>query len=163
MNLALHQTLSEEPGAHRPAENSLVETLAQVQTELKDLISALALLGIQRCSRCRRFFRSSESGALFDYGELVCFACVPAWWHSVSGTLSMIDREKLEAKLSSWLRKYHQAQVIRQEKDEVPSLSQCNFQMVVHCAECNGSGKLLEGERCRFCNGFGTVRVVIVG
>jgi len=36
------------------------------------------------------------------------------------------------------------------------------FQMVAKCLECAGSGKLMEGERCRFCTGLGTVRIVVV-
>jgi hypothetical protein len=161
MNAAIDRTLSSENTTSIPAEKSLVEAVAHIQNELNDLIGALGLLGIQRCSRCRRFFRSSDAGALFDCGELVCFECVPNWWHSVSGKLSVTDREKLEVKLSSWLRKYHQAQVIKQEKNEVPTTGNYEFETVVHCNECNGSGKLLEGERCRFCNGYGKVRIVI--
>ena len=35
------------------------------------------------------------------------------------------------------------------------------FQIVTTCVECHGSGKLLEGERCRFCNALGTVWIVV--
>ncbi len=35
------------------------------------------------------------------------------------------------------------------------------FQIVAKCVECAGSGKLMEGERCRFCNELGTVRIVV--
>ena len=78
----------------------------------------------------------------------------------MSGQISVHDREKLESKPASWLRKYHQAQV-KQDQDDGASSNNYGFQMVVHCTECNGSGKLLEGERCRFCNGLGTIRIVI--
>jgi hypothetical protein len=160
MNAIARELVSQEGKSHNPAQPT-TETVAQLRTELQEVIDALALLGIQRCSRCRRFFRSSEAGALFDYTEVVCYSCVPEWWKSVSGQISVHDREKLESKLASWLRKYHQAQVIKQDKDDSAGMYSYGFQMVVHCTECNGSGKLLEGERCRFCNGLGTIRVVI--
>jgi hypothetical protein len=160
MNAIARELVSQEGKSHNPAQPT-TETVAQLRTELQEVINALALLGIQRCCRCRRFFRSSEAGALFDYTEVVCYSCVPEWWKSVSGQISVHDREKLESKLASWLRKYHQAQVIKQDKDESAGVHRYGFQMVVHCTECNGSGKLLEGERCRFCNGLGTIRVGI--
>lgn len=160
MNAIAPELVSQEGKSHNPAQPT-TETVAQLRTELQEVIDALALLGIQRCCRCRRFFRSSEAGALFDYTEVVCYSCVPEWWRSLSGQISVHDREKLESKLASWLRKYHQAQVIKQDKDDTAGMHSYGFQMVVHCTECNGSGKLLEGERCRFCNGLGTIRVVI--
>jgi hypothetical protein len=160
MNAIARELSAHEGNSHNPAQ-ATTETVAQLRTEVQEVIKALALLGIQRCCCCRRFFRASETGALFDYGEVVCYSCVPDWWKSVSGQLSVHDREKLESKLASWLRKYHQAQVVKQDKDDRASMHQYGFQMVVHCTECNGSGKLLEGERCRFCSGVGTIRVVI--
>jgi DnaJ-class molecular chaperone len=42
-----------------------------------------------------------------------------------------------------------------------PDTSHAEFQIVAKCVECAGSGKLMEGERCRFCNGLGTVRIVV--
>ena len=162
MNAIARELVSKEGNSHNPAE-SPTETVAQLRTEMQEVINALTLLGIQRCTCCRRFFRSSEAGTLFDYGEVVCYSCIPEWWKSVSGQLSVHDRGKLESKLASWLRKYHQALVIKQDRNDSANANQCGFQMVVHCTECNGSGKLLEGERCRFCNGLGTIRVVIPG
>jgi hypothetical protein len=149
---------------HDPAEHSALDAVAHLEHELNDIVAALALLGVKRCSQCRQFFRSSEAGALFDCGQLICYACVPEWWQSSSAHLSVAQREKLEVKLSSWLRKHHGAQVVKQEigKDSDQMTSQ-PFQFVVQCTECGGSGKLLEGERCRFCNGFGTVRIVLPG
>ena len=50
------------------AEDSSFETLSHVEHDLNDIIAALALLGVKRCSQCRQFFRASEPGALFDQG-----------------------------------------------------------------------------------------------
>lgn len=82
-------------------ESPLSERLAQTQRDLHEVISALALLGIKRCSQCRQFFNSSDPGSLFGNGRLVCYSCVPEWWHSFSGQIDVAEREKLETKLSS--------------------------------------------------------------
>lgn len=149
---------------HDAAGDSLIEALARVEHDLNDLVGALALLGVKRCSQCRQFFRCADPGALFDCGQLICYGCVPEWWHSLSAQLSVAERVKLEGKLSSWLRKHHGAEVVKQQKGkESDEITSRQFQLVVQCTECAGSGKLLEGERCRFCNGFGTVRVVVPG
>jgi hypothetical protein len=142
------------------AEASLLETLAHVEHDLNDVIAALALLGVKRCSQCKQFFRSSEPGTLFDYGQLVCYECVPTWWPKLSAQLNVVDREKIEGKLSAWLRKYQRAEVVKQIPGKVPDTTTA-FQIVAKCLECSGSGKLMEGERCRFCNGLGTVRIVV--
>jgi len=148
-------------GRHAGAENSLLESVSRVQQDLNDLIGALALLGVKRCSQCRHFFRSAEPGTLFDCGSLVCYKCIPVWWPSFSTRLGVADREQAEGKLSSWLRKYHDAQVVKQTPTEAPDTSHVEFQMTAKCLECAGSGKLMESERCRFCNGAGTVRIVV--
>lgn len=155
-----------EPGrfenrrANGSIDASVPDKLAQAQRDLQDVIRALALLGIKRCSQCRQFFSTSDPGSLFGNGEPVCYSCIPEWWESFSHTLAISDRERLETKLSSWLRKYHGAQIVKEEKGKTPEVSPAEFQMVVHCGECGGSGKLLQGERCRFCNGFGTVWIL---
>lgn len=142
------------------SDTSISDNLAQAQRDLRDVIRALALLGIRRCSQCNQFFSTSDAGSLFGNGVLVCYSCLPEWWESFSRTVAISDRERLETKLSSWLRKYHGAQIVKEEKGQAPELSPSEFQIVVHCGECGGSGKLLQGERCRFCNGFGTVWIV---
>jgi len=144
-----------------PDSNPSPETLVQLEQDLKHVVDALALLGIRRCSHCRKFFRIADPGELFDYGELVCYACLPAWWTATSEQVSVVEREKLETKLSSWLRKYHNAEIVREDKTRASTATPYEFEVVVHCIECRGSGKVLEGERCRFCNGFGTVRVAV--
>jgi len=154
-----HETLRGN-GTTGAAEGSIFETIANLQRDLNAVTDALALLGVRRCSQCKQFFSSTEPGALFDCGQLVCYGCVPDWWTTVSAKLSVPQREKLEGKISSWLRKYHGAEVVKEDKNAKSEIAPHQFQIVVHCTECGGSGKILEGERCRFCNGFGTVRVV---
>lgn len=148
-------------GTHDQAASSLVETLSRVEHDLNDLIGALALLGVKRCSLCRQFFRCADPGALFDYGQLVCYGCIPNWWSSLSIRVGVKDRERTEGKLASWLRKYHRAEVVKETPGKVTDTSNAEFQIVAQCLECAGSGKLMEGERCRFCNGVGTVRIVV--
>ncbi len=147
---------------HDPVENPLFAILARVEHDLNDVIGALALLGVKRCSQCKQFFRSADPGALFDdCGQLVCYGCIPDWWPSLSMRLGVEERERIEGKLASWLRKYHRAEVIKVTPGSVLDTTNAEFQIAVKCLECSGSGKLMEGERCRFCNGLGTVRIVV--
>lgn len=150
-----------QAGPHDLAENSLFESVSRIEHDLNDLIGALALLGVKRCSQCRQFFRSAEPGALFEAGQIVCYKCIPDWWSSASRRLGVTDRERTEGKLASWLRKYHCAEVVKETPGKVPDTSNVEFQMIAKCLECSGSGKLMEGERCRFCNGAGTVRILV--
>jgi hypothetical protein len=143
------------------ADSSLFESVSRVEHDLNDLIRALALLGVTRCSQCRQFVRSAEPGALFDCGQFVCYGCVPGWWSSFSTRMAVTDRERTEGKLALWLRKYHRAEVVKETPGKVPDTGNIEFQMIAKCLECSGSGKLMEGERCRFCNGAGTVRIVV--
>jgi hypothetical protein len=148
-------------GPHDLADNPLFESVSRVENDLNDLIGALSLLGVKRCSQCRQFFRSAEPGALFDCGQIVCYKCIPDWWSSLSQHLGVTDRERTEGKLASWLRKYHGAEVVKETPDRVTDTGNIEFQMIAKCLECSGSGKLMEGERCRFCSGAGTVRIVV--
>jgi hypothetical protein len=150
-----------EVGTREPAEDTLFETVSHIERDLNDLIDAMALLGVKRCSQCKHFVRTSDPGALFDYGKVVCYECVPTWWRPLSAQLNIEDREKVEGKLSSWLRKYHHAEVVKEIPGKTPDTTDAEFQIVAKCLECAGSGKLMEGERCRFCNGLGTVRIVV--
>jgi hypothetical protein len=144
-------------------DNSLFPDISQIQHDLKDLTDALALLGVKRCSACNKFFRCSDQGALFDCGKIICFGCVPSWWHEMSAHLNSEERDQIAAQLSSWLRKYHGAEIVKQKTEQGPEPTSSQFGIVVRCRECLGSGKLLEGERCRFCNGFKRVTVVVPG
>ena len=150
-----------QAATHDLAEDSLFATVTRVDHDVNDLIDALALLGVKRCSQCRKFFRCADPGALFDGGQLVCYACIPDWWPSISMRLGVEEREKIEGKLASWLRKHHRAEVIKVTPGSVSDTSNAEFQIAAKCVECAGSGKLMEGERCRFCNGLGAVRIVV--
>ena len=79
----------------------------------------------------------------------------------MSVRLDITDRERIEGKLASWLRKHHRAEVVKETPGNALDTTNAEFQMVARCVECAGSGKLMEGERCRFCNEFGTVRIVV--
>jgi hypothetical protein len=147
--------------AHDPAEDALPAALTRIEHDLNDLIGALALLGVKRCSECRQFFRCADPGTLFDCGQLICYGCIPDWWSSMSTRLGVAERERIEGKLASWLRKHHRAEVVKVTPGNVPETTGAEFQLVAKCVECAGSGKLMEGERCRFCNGLGTVRIVV--
>ena len=53
--------------------NSVDEILSRQQLDLNRMKDALALLGVNDCSWCKKFFRRADPGALFDAGggELV--------------------------------------------------------------------------------------------
>jgi hypothetical protein len=146
---------------HDPADNSPFETLTRLNRDLEAVIRGLSLLGVERCSQCRQFFQCSDPGALFDAGQLVCLACIPEWWSLLSAGIGIADRERIEGKLAGWLRKYHAAEVVREAPGKLLDATNAKFQMVVKCLECTGSGKLMEGERCRFCSGVGTLRILV--
>lgn len=150
-----------QAGTHDAPEDSLFATLAHVEHDVDDLIAALALLGVKRCSRCRQFFRCADPGALFDSGQLVCYNCIPAWWTLTSAQIGVADREQVEGKLASWLRKHHRGEVVKDVPGKVFDAASAAFQIVAKCVECAGSGELMKGERCRFCSGLGTVRIVV--
>jgi len=158
MQTQLRSWPSELPSSSGP-EGSPSDTIAHLERDLAAVIDALALLGVKRCSRCNQFFSCSDPGALFDCGQLVCFGCIKAWWTAYSGQINVSNRDEVERKLSSWLRKYHHAEVLKEAPDK--QLDTTNFDIVTTCGECRGSGKLLEGQRCRFCNGLGTVWIVV--
>lgn len=153
-----------QAGMHDPKEPSSFVNLARIERDLNDVVEALALLGVKRCVQCRKFLRSSDPGALFDcgqFGQVVCYDCIPVWWSAQSMRLGVADRERIEGKLATWLRKHHRAEVVKSSAGAAPDTSNAEFQIVAKCVECAGSGKLMEGERCRFCNGLGTVRIVV--
>lgn len=160
----MHQELGNgylQAETHDATDDSLFETLSRVERDLNDLIGGLALLGVKRCSQCKQFFRCADPGAIFECDQIVCYNCIPDWWSSLSVRVGIDERERIEGKLASWLRKHHRAEVVKVTSGNVPDTTNAEFQIAAKCQECAGSGKLMEGERCRFCNGLGTVRIVV--
>src|ERR1700693_1266885 len=138
----------------------LEEVLARQQLDLERLRDALGLLGVNDCSWCKKFLRRSEPGALFDAGELVCYGCVPEWWAQRCADLSTKDRENLEGKLVFWLRDFHRAELFK-DPAKLPESSLQELHIVAICLECRSTGKLMGEERCRYCEGRGTVWVIV--
>jgi len=134
------------------------EALQRIERELGEQAKALALLGLKQCSRCRRYLRSGDPGALFDAGELVCYKCVHDWWLTKSPELPVKDRTTVEHKLVHWLIYQHHAKVIKQTGKV---LAPEGLRLVASCIECNGTGKDTAGGPCSHCAGSGTFWVVL--
>ena len=147
--------MSEKP------EPTLDETLARQQFEIDRLKDAFGLLGITACSWCNKFYRRTDPGALFDTTSgLVCYADIAQWWQQRCAQLSTKDRGNLEGKLVFWLRDFHHAESFKDPaKLPDPSLQELNI--VATCLECRGTGKMLGEERCRYCDGRGTIWVIV--
>ncbi|MGD1024362.1 MAG: hypothetical protein ABR880_16360 [Candidatus Sulfotelmatobacter sp.] len=140
---------------------SAEESLARQALEIERLKDALGLLGVNPCSWCKKFVRRTEPGALFDAGELICYGCVPEWWAQRCAQLSTKERENLEGKLVFWLRDHHHAELFK-DPAKLPESSQQELHIVANCLECHGTGKSLGQERCRYCEGRGTVWVIVL-
>jgi len=141
-------------------EPTIEEIVSRHQLDLDRLKDAFGLLGISPCSWCKKFFRRTDPGALFDVGELVCYGCVRDWWQQRCAQLSTKDRSVLESKLVFWLRDHHHAELFK-DPAKLPDSSLQELNIVATCLECRGTGKLLGQERCRYCDGRGTVWVIV--
>ncbi len=141
-------------------EPTIEQILSRQQLDLDRLKDALGLLGISACSRCKKFFRRTEPGALFDAGELVCYGCIREWWPQRCAQLTTKERENLEGKLVFWLRDYHQAETFK-DPAKLPESSLQELHIVANCLECHGTGKSLGQDHCRFCEDRGTVWVIV--
>ena len=144
------------------AENRIGEILERIETDLKHIAEALSLVGLKRCSWCRKFVKSASPGALFNVGQLVCFRCIPDWWAHRSAELDLQERGELETKLAFWLRTHHRAEIVKQSGKLAESRLQVP-RIVATCLQCRGTGTRLGNERCRYCDGFGTVWVLVRG
>ncbi len=143
-----------------PSHPSVDEILSRHQLDLDRLKEALGLLGVRPCSWCQKYFRRSDPGALFDAPELVCYGCIRDWWPRRGAQLSVNDREVLEGKLVFWLREQHHAELFK-DPAKLPPVSLQELNIVAGCLECRGTGKLMGQERCRYCEGRGTVWVIV--
>jgi len=138
----------------------LESDLDRFEADLDRLKDAFALLGVSPCNRCKKYFRRADPGALFDAGELICYACIHQWWPQRSAQLSVKDRENLEGKLVYWLRETHHAELFK-DPAKLPDPSLQEFHLVANCLECRGTGKSMGQERCRYCDGRGSVWVIV--
>jgi hypothetical protein len=136
------------------------EILTRHELDLSRLKDALGLLSVSPCSCCKKFFRRTDTGALFDAGELICYGCVHCWWTERCGQLSAKDRVDLEGKLVYWLRATHHAELFK-DPTKLPEGSQQELNLVASCLECRGSGTSMGEEQCRYCAGRGTVWVIV--
>jgi len=133
--------------------------IAELERDLLDLTTGVALLGIKRCSWCKKFSRTSDNGMLFDSGATVCFGCIPAWWPQYSTEVTDKQRQILEFELKNWLVRCHHAEVVR-NPEKLPKDASPRLQIAVSCYECNGTGTSA-GERCRFCDGRGSIWILV--
>ena len=143
----------------------LRETLSRQQEEIGRMKDALALLGVSQCSWCKKYFRRTEPGAMFDGGQLVCYGCIPEWWPQrreqlTASSATSKDRDDLEGKLVFWLRQFHKAESFK-DPAKLPDCSQQELCLEVACLECRGTGTSGGDERCRFCEGRGLVWIVV--
>jgi hypothetical protein len=135
------------------------EILARHALDLERMKDALGLLGVSACSCCRKFLRR-DPGTLFDAGELVCYSCIREWWPPRCAQLNGKERENLEGKLVFWLRDHHRAELYK-DPAKLPDDALQELHLVANCLECHGTGKSMGQERCRYCEGRGTVWVII--
>ncbi len=136
------------------------EVLGRQQLDLDRLKDALGLLGVNPCAWCKKYFRRSDPGALFDAGELICYKCIREWWPQCEGQITTKEREDLEGKLVFWLRDHHHAETFK-DPAKLPESSLQELHIVANCLECHGTGKSLGQDSCRFCEGRGTVWVIV--
>jgi hypothetical protein len=136
------------------------EIVARQAAEIERLKDAFGLLGVSACSWCKKFLRRTDPGTLFDAGELVCYGCIHEWWPKRCAQLSTKERENLEGKLIFWLRDYHHAETFK-DPAKLPETSEQELCIVANCLECKGTGKSLGQDSCRFCEGRGTVWVIV--
>ena len=134
--------------------------LDRYQLEIDRLKNALGLVGVYACSWCKKFLRRSDPGALFDAGDLICYGCIHEWWAQRCTELNIKDRGNLEGKLVFWLRDQHGAELFK-DPAKLPESSLQELNIVANCLECRGTGKMMGDERCRYCEGRGTVWVVV--
>jgi hypothetical protein len=141
-------------------EECVEDIVARQALEIERMRDAFALLGVNPCAWCKKFVRRSDPGAMFDGGELVCYGCILEWWPQKSAQLSGKEHENLEGKLVFWLRDYHRAETFK-DPAKLPESSQQELNIVANCLECHGTGKSLGEDSCRFCDGRGTVWVIV--
>ena len=159
--MAMSNEFAERDSATPWPDRHAATALSRLEDDLASVVEALALAGIKRCEWCRRFFRSTEPGELFEYRSTVCYGCVAAWWPVRAHELAAVDREKMEAKLAGWLRRYHRARTVK-NPTAISEKPPGTFRIVMSCLECRSSGGAL-ADRCRYCDGMGSVGLIFPG
>lgn len=150
----------EEPALSNDAENGRYEMLASLEREMERLKDGLGLLGVKPCSCCGVYYGRSDPGALFNCGELVCYACVARWWSQRCPQLSVKERQTTESGLRRWLVTHHHAKVVAKSRD-LPKPERLVMKLVTGCEQCSASGKSYSGAPCSYCDGRGSVWVVV--
>jgi hypothetical protein len=140
-------------------EKSPEERLASLERAMDHLKTGLGLLGLAPCSCCGIYYLRAQPGALFKFGESVCFNCIAQWWSHRCPELGTEDRPRAERELRRWLITHHRAEVIG-KLGRLPPPDQLLTKLVTGCEQCGASGKI-GGKRCPHCDGQGTVWVVI--
>lgn len=148
-------------GSRDVPDDRMFEMLEGVERSLNDLVQGLSLLGVKRCSQCKKFFRASNPGTLFSSGsEFVCFDCIPVWWPARREQLGCEERQRIEGDLVYWLRNFHDARSCHGSA-RLKEPQTVKFEIMANCLECRGTGTYLGDKRCRYCAGPGTVRIVV--
>ena len=62
------------------SEERVEDIVARQALEIERMREAFALLGVNPCAWCNKYVRRSDPGAMFDAGELICYACIREWW-----------------------------------------------------------------------------------
>jgi hypothetical protein len=130
-----------------------------MERRLAHVEMALEQIGLRACRRCKRFFRRSDPGLLFDSHGPVCVECIPEWWAGLSMELAVDERATVERQLTQWLVAHHQGAVIRDSR-KVPPPEVLKLRVVVACEQCQGTGAVSHNH-CRYCDSRGTVWVVV--
>jgi hypothetical protein len=144
-----------------PAETkeSLQDRVERLERDLEHLTTGAGLLGIKACCWCKKFFRTSDPGALFDAATPVCYGCIAEWWRNQCNELNVSQREIIERALKIWLLRYHHAEVVK-NPEKLPKDPPPQLQVVVSCNECHATG-YVNGARCGLCDGRGAVWIVV--
>lgn len=127
-----------EPKDPKPTENP--PDLAYVLGELESIRTALALVGLQQCHCCRKYFPCPDGKSLLKTEQLVCFGCLEGWWRERSPQISIEERRVIERQILRWLVAYYGAKVIGQAR-QLPSPDATALKMIVGCEQCGGTGK----------------------
>ena len=127
---------------------TISEHLDRIDRDLADLVQALAQFGLERCTCCRKFFRTADPKALFNSRELVCYRCLPEWWARYRSQIGTDERDSIERELVYWLIREHDANIVRDPMKLAENPGKKSI--IASCLECRGTG-MLAGRACSRC------------